>query len=342
MAADAGWQNARVASAYPFDRLPALTRAQAALESALAQQLAARPRTDRLAGLAGPVRVTAVRAASTRDASLVAAAVCELRIAGRVLDVRGSNRGVRRLAQRLLGGPAELDAPRPLALVEERLWAHVVSLAVDDLHIAGEVIPVEGPRRHAAPGQGSSASGHRTAARMPLVSIDVMLGDIALVVELAGDALDLAAPAPRAWPPWVDAPLEVPVVVGRCALPREAVAGLSVRDVITIDRALELEIFGGALALRAAPGAVSATVASGYVRRDMSMPDDASVELTVALGTTQLTLRSVLELAVGQIVQLGRPLAGPFELRALGRVVGRGELVDVDGELGVRIVSLES
>ncbi|HSN27038.1 MAG TPA: FliM/FliN family flagellar motor switch protein [Kofleriaceae bacterium] len=317
-----------MASAYPFDRLPALTRAQAALESALAQHLAARPAAERLAGLAGPVRVTAIRAASSREPSLIGAARCELRIAGRVLDVSGSNRGVRRLAQRLLGGPAELDAPRPLTVVEERLWAHVVSLSVDDLGIAGEVIAVEGPRR--------------PQARHPLVSIDVMLGDIALVVELAGDGLDLAAPAPRAWPAWVDAPIEVPVVMGRCALPREAIAALAVRDIITIERALELEIVGGAVGLRAAPGAVSATVASGYVRRDMSLPDDASVELTVALGTTQLTLRSVLELAVGQIVQLGRPLAGPFELRALGRVVGRGELVDVDGELGVRIVSLES
>ena len=337
-----------MANPYPFDRLPALTRAQAALESALARHLAARvggagpgASAERLRGLAGPVRVTAIRAVGARDATVVErgrrgasaplpadAASCELRIAGRVLDVRGSNHGVRRLAQRLLGGPAELDAPRPLTVVEERLWAHVVSLAIDDLGIAGEVIAHEGPRRR--------------EARQALVSIDVLLGDIALVVELAGDALDLGVPAPRAWPAWVDARVDVPVVVGRCALARDAVAALAVRDIITIERALELEIFGGAVALRAAPGAVSATVASGYVRRDMSLPDDASVELTVALGTTQLTLRSLLELAVGQIVQLGRPLAGPFELRALGRVVGRGELVDVDGELGVRIVSLES
>jgi flagellar motor switch/type III secretory pathway protein FliN len=55
-----------------------------------------------------------------------------------------------------------------------------------------------------------------------------------------------------------------------------------------------------------------------------------------------MSLRQVLDLAVGQIVTLGRPLAGPFELRAAGRLIGRGELVDVDGELGVRIVSLES
>jgi flagellar motor switch/type III secretory pathway protein FliN len=101
-------------------------------------------------------------------------------------------------------------------------------------------------------------------------------------------------------------------------------------------------IFGGSVGLRAAPNAVSAAACTGYVPRDMSLPDDAHVELTVALGTTQLSLRQVVELAIGQIIQLGRPLAGPFELHAAGRIVGRGELVDVDGELGVRIVSLES
>jgi type III secretion protein Q len=85
---------------------------------------------------------------------------------------------------------------------------------------------------------------------------------------------------------------------------------------------------------------VVAEVATGYVRRPMSLPDNAHVELTVALGTTQLSLRQVFELSVGQIVQLGRPLAGPFELRAAGRLVGKGELVDVDGELAVRIVSV--
>jgi type III secretion protein Q len=104
--------------------------------------------------------------------------------------------------------------------------------------------------------------------------------------------------------------------------------------------AMALEIFGGAVGLAGTPGALVAEVTTGYVPRDMSLPDDAHVELTVGLGTTRLSLRQVMELAVGQVVPLGRPLAGPFELRAAGQLVGQGELVDVDGELGVRIVRL--
>jgi hypothetical protein len=318
---------------YPFDRLPRVTRAEAAIESAFASWLGARRSRGGLAALAGgPVEVSAIRATpwGTFDPH---AAVCELRTGGSVIEVLGSSRGVRRLAQKLLGGPAELDAPRPLTLVEQRLWAHVVATAVDDLAIAAEVVA----------GTARSTERDRTS-----VAIDLVLGPTAFTVVLVGrgGALELRVPPARPAPAWVEHTMvEVPVVLGRCALAGEAVGRLAVRDIIVVERTAgdaELVIFGGAVGLRAARGAVSAAACTGYVRRDMSLPDDAHVELTVALGTTAMSLRQVLDLAVGQIVSLGRPLAGPFELRAAGRVVGRGELVDVDGELGVRIVSLES
>jgi flagellar motor switch/type III secretory pathway protein FliN len=372
---------------YPFAALPRLSRGDAAAQSVLASWLAARPSRDKLAALAGgPVRVrfgaraprddsrAASEASSTssqvpraRGALDPFAARCELRIAGATIDAFGSSRAIRTLAQRLLGGPAELDAPRPLTQVEQSLWALVVATAVDDLAIAAEVIPridtvTDAPssaarrpdvRRH----DGQPADGGQLAsARALVIALDLVLGDLPLAVELHAPALGLRAPPSRPLPTWAGTTMiDCPIVVGRCALPVDAIRQLAVRDIVTLDRPLaghpdasgrradaELVIFGGAVGLRAAPNAVSAAVGTGYVRRDMSLPDDAHVELTVALGTTQLSLRQVVELAVGQIIQLGRPLAGPFELRAAGRIVGRGELVDVDGELGVRIVSLES
>lgn len=332
--------------AYPFDQLPKLTSAGARAQSAVAGWLAARPSRDKLAALAGgPVRVVLARsdaatavghargAASIRDRAATFdpfAGRAELRIAGASIDVLGSSRAIRRLAQKLLGGPAELDAPRPLTHVEEAVWALVVATAVEDLGVSAEVI-------------GHRESGSRGAL---VIALDVQLGDIACAVEIDAPGLDLHAPPVRPLPGWAArATLDVPVVLGRCALPREALGQLAARDIITLERPAgdaELVIFGGAVGLKGTPNAVSAAASTGYVPRDMSLPDDAHVELTVALGTTQLSLRQVLDLAVGQVVQLGRPLAGPFELRAAGRIVGRGELVDVDGELGVRIVSIES
>ncbi len=140
----------------------------------------------------------------------------------------------------------------------------------------------------------------------------------------------------------------------------------------------ELRVARGAIALRASPGASHAVIESGYGRAVPPLPDageklpdaaanaaaaspapssapsgaglahdlagsladDLAVELLVTLGTTALSLRQLADLATGQVIALGRPLAGPFELRVAGKVIGSGELVDVEGSLGVRVTSL--
>lgn len=324
-------------SAYPFDRLRTLTRRQAQLESTLARWIAARGHGERLARLVGGNVRGEVVAASVLDPF---AARCQVRVRGAAIDVRGSGMAVRRIAQRLLGGPDELAAPRPLGTVEKSLFALVVATALEDLGVAGEVVPV----LDGEPGDATRVE--RPAQRgVDRVDLSVVLGDILLAVEIVAPAdLLLRVPPLREPPVWLSTiVLDVPIVVGRCALDRPSLARLAVRSLVTLERAAgaaELAVLGGSVGLAAVAGALEATVATGYVRRDMSLPDEAPVELTVTLGTTRLSLRQVTELAIGQIIQLGRPLAGPFELRAEGRVLGRGELVDVDGELAVRIVSL--
>jgi hypothetical protein len=249
---------------------------------------------------------------------------CEWRVAGLAIDVRGSAAYARDFADRMLGGAPELAAPRPLGLVEHALWALAVARWLEDLDLPGEVWPRVEPPPIAA----------------DALAVELALGG-ATVLAFAPRELELRAPGPRALPAWTQtASADARVVVARCALPAPAVRSLAAGDLVTVEPACELEIFGGAIGLRIAPDAVVAEVSTGYVPRVM-VADDADVELTVSLSTTRLTLRAACELAVGQIVQLGRPLAGPFEVRAVGRLLGRGELVDVDGELAVRIVSLE-
>jgi flagellar motor switch/type III secretory pathway protein FliN len=284
--------------------LPKFSSRDAALVSAVARWLGAREL---------PVRVVRVGDVAIDPY----AASCEVKIDGESIDVRGS---ARELAQELLGGPVELTAPRPISAIEHALWALAVARAAKAAGVACEVWP-------------------RTEAGAPAgIGIEVIVAG-KTVVAYVPPSLPWRVPADRV-PRWAETwTIDAPVVLGRCALP--AGTELHVRDLVTIERHCELEIFGGVVALSAVPGAVVGEVVSGYVRRDMALADDAQVELSVALGTTRLTLRDVLGLAVGQIVQLGRPLAGPFEVRAQGRLVGRGELVDVDGELAVRIVSLE-
>lgn len=323
-------------SPFPFDRLRKLSRRDAGIESTLARWIGPRRFGAKVAALAGG----AVRARLVGVVPHVPdphAAVAELWYGGAPITLAASSRPVRALAQRLLGGPAELEAPRPLTVAEHAIWALAVAAALTDLDIAAEVWP-------GAVGD----VGRPGAAAGPSIPRAITVAfDLELPAALVPSAMTVTAsfppdlllrvPPPRRPNAWE---FDVPIVIGRCALSEASLAGLVVRDVITIDARLELVLGQGGIGLSAAPGAVEARVATGYVPRDMALPDEARLEVTVQLGTTRLSLRQLGELAIGQVVPLGRPLRGPYEVHAAGRMVGQGELVDIDGELGVRIVSI--
>jgi len=67
---------------------------------------------------------------------------------------------------------------------------------------------------------------------------------------------------------------------------------------------------------------------------------DVPVTLTVELGSCELPMREVLQLAVGSVVQLDKPAGTPVELRANHKLVARGEVVVVEDHLGIRITEL--
>lgn len=338
-------------SLFPVDALPVVPRQELGLLNAVARWLAISrhatrgyPRLEKLAG--GPVVIRDVAIGRCDDpwkpptGDDVHAGVCAVRLGGELIDVRGGHNAVRHISQRILGGPPELPAPRPLGMVEQAMWALAVAAAVEDLGIDCEVVACEAP---AVVREG----------RNVVVTVD-LAGTSATVSVNLPRALELRAPPTpvRRWP--AEAMVDVAVVIGRCALEISALRALAVRSLITLEPAAaglpptatgrigaELVVLGGAIGIAGGVGALVVEVTTGYVPRAMALPDDAHVELTVGLGTTQLSLRQVFELAIGQVVPLGRPLAGPFEIRAAGKRVGSGELVSIDGELGVRIVSLE-
>ena len=67
---------------------------------------------------------------------------------------------------------------------------------------------------------------------------------------------------------------------------------------------------------------------------------DLPVQIVCEIGRVTLTAREILDLHAGTVIQVGRPLAGPIDLTAGGRVIARGELVDVEGEIGIRIAEV--
>jgi flagellar motor switch/type III secretory pathway protein FliN len=66
---------------------------------------------------------------------------------------------------------------------------------------------------------------------------------------------------------------------------------------------------------------------------------DIPIVVRVEIGTAQMPAREWSSLGPGDVVGLGRRIAEPVVLRVGGAEVARGELVDIEGEVGVRIVS---
>ena len=64
---------------------------------------------------------------------------------------------------------------------------------------------------------------------------------------------------------------------------------------------------------------------------------DVEIDVTVELGRCQLSLGEVSRLDVGSVVDLQTPAGGPLAVFANGRQIATGEVVVVDGQLGVRI-----
>lgn len=69
-------------------------------------------------------------------------------------------------------------------------------------------------------------------------------------------------------------------------------------------------------------------------------PDELPVQLTFDVGRLEVTLGDLRRLAPGAVLELGGGPADLVRISAHGRPIGRGELVDVEGAAGVRIVSL--
>jgi flagellar motor switch/type III secretory pathway protein FliN len=62
--------------------------------------------------------------------------------------------------------------------------------------------------------------------------------------------------------------------------------------------------------------------------------------LVVELGRVNLNVMSVGDLKTNSIIELARAPGDPVDLVIGGKSIGKGELVEVEGELGVRIISL--
>ncbi len=84
----------------------------------------------------------------------------------------------------------------------------------------------------------------------------------------------------------------------------------------------------------------AAAEASGITHGNLGLVMDVELNVTLRFGQRQLSLREVMDLSSGSVVELDREVDEPVELILDGRVIARGEAVIVDGNYGVRVTEV--
>jgi flagellar motor switch/type III secretory pathway protein FliN len=243
-------------------------------------------------------------------------------------------RAWRALASATLGASldVELAAPRPPTIAERAFTAAAVAEVLVRADVAGEV----------------ELSDELPAWRGPVLVVELAIrAPVDAVVTVALPAV-MPPPAPRPLAALVASRgARLPDVGASVTVARGRVAGwrdLVVRDVVVVGRpAAALLVGRGAIAVALDATRSRVTVLEPYQRSVMSSEElatDLDLPLAIVAGDVTMSARALLELTPGQVLSLGRSLGGPVELRAGGRCLARGELVEVDGELGVRITEL--
>lgn len=74
--------------------------------------------------------------------------------------------------------------------------------------------------------------------------------------------------------------------------------------------------------------------------KTQAIVDEARVAVELRMGSLSMSFKQLAELQPGQVLTLSQQLHSPVELVAQGRVIGVAELVNVEGRLGARVLSL--
>jgi hypothetical protein len=320
----------------PFD-LPFLTRGFAELTpGARANGSDAAAQAARALGaLLGSDAAITARAVPGRTASRAAVARVGLELGAlpgaAVLEVEAGL--VVALVDRLAGGPGAPAGATALTPVERSALELLALVALDGVCAVRIIEERLAPRLALAPVEPTSplaielaieTGGTRGRARL--------LVPAAAVRALDEDFPSVGAAAAIALPASVRAP--------GVALSDDERAALACGDVIVLDGPAEpvALVFPGGLraAGRLADGA--------FHVEEMTMNERQAripVTLEVELARVDVALGELARLEPGAALPLGIDRRGLVTLRAGERAIARGELVDVDGAIGVRILSLE-
>ena len=82
------------------------------------------------------------------------------------------------------------------------------------------------------------------------------------------------------------------------------------------------------------------TSQGGAADSDIDMIMDIPVQLSVELGRTRLTIKNILQLGQGSVVELDGLAGEPMDIYVNGYLIAQGEVVVVDEKYGIRVTDI--
>ncbi|HLR77778.1 MAG TPA: flagellar motor switch protein FliN [Burkholderiaceae bacterium] len=79
---------------------------------------------------------------------------------------------------------------------------------------------------------------------------------------------------------------------------------------------------------------------SSEAHNDIEMIMDIPVQMSVELGRTRLTIKNILQLGQGSVVELDGLAGEPMDIYVNGYLIAQGEVVVVDDKYGIRITDI--
>jgi type III secretion protein Q len=153
---------------------------------------------------------------------------------------------------------------------------------------------------------------------------------------------------------WSALPLRLRLVVGWVDLSASALRDVARRDVVLLDECLLsgdnrlMVLLGPRLGVLCALEGSALQVLEGVqeimsdvddtVAAASGLIDDVPVRLTFDLGEREISLGDLRSLEPGYLFNLGRDPRSTVSIRANGRLIGDGELVDIEGRVGVSVL----
>lgn len=80
--------------------------------------------------------------------------------------------------------------------------------------------------------------------------------------------------------------------------------------------------------------------AAGGVMNELDMILDIPVQITVELGRTKITIKNLLQLAHGSVVELDAMAGEPMDVLVNGTLIAQGEVVVVNDKFGIRLTDI--